>query len=123
MFYKDPLYLTPYTNSHIHNLGDEYPGIDTQVFSSGYQEFIEMPSHSSVRFSAPHTLRAGATVEGAHRVQALHHGSGGAAAVIGRTLVHILTAVTVALPAWDIKIETLEAIKTALHSFSLYIKA
>lgn len=44
------------------------------------------------------TWRTGATVEGAHGVQALHHGSGGAAAIIGQTFIHILAAVAVALP-------------------------
>lgn len=45
------------------------------------------------------TWRAGTTVEGTHGVQALHHRSGGAATIVGQTFIHILTAVTVALPA------------------------
>lgn len=49
-------------------------------------------------FFSPHTWRAGTTVEGAHGVQALNHGNGGAAAIIGQTFVHILTAVAIALP-------------------------
>lgn len=49
-----------------------------------------------------HTWRAWTTVEGAHGVQALHHGSAGAATIIGQTFIHILTAIAIALPTWDI---------------------
>ena len=46
-----------------------------------------------------HTWRAGTTVEGAHGIQALHHGSGGAATIIGRAFIYILTAVAISLPS------------------------
>lgn len=46
----------------------------------------------------PYTWRAGTTVEGAHGVQALHHGSSGAATIICQAFIHIPTAVTIALP-------------------------
>lgn len=44
------------------------------------------------------TRRAGSTVERAHSIQTLNHRSDRAATIIGRTFIHILTAVAVALP-------------------------
>ena len=75
------------------------------------------PGITALQFSAPHTLRAGTTVEGSHGVQALHHRSGGAAAIIGQTFIHILTAVTIALPAWEKVI-----VKKQKNLFRLYMR-
>lgn len=49
----------------------------------------------------PHTWRTWSTVEGTHGIQTLHQWSSGAATVIGQTFIHILTAVAIALPAWE----------------------
>lgn len=57
-------------------------------------------------------------MEGAHGVQALHHRSGGAAAIISQTFIYILTAVAIALPTWEI----VDILRTHLHSFRVYNK-
>lgn len=44
------------------------------------------------------TWRTRATVEGAHGVQTLHHGRGGATTVTAQALIHILAAVAVSMP-------------------------
>lgn len=59
------------------------------------------------------TWRTGSTVEGAHGIETLDHGSSGASSVISGTLIHIQTAVAVALPSWR------NAQQTALTTFTV----
>lgn len=59
------------------------------------------------------TWRTGSTVEGAHGIETLDHGSSGASSVISGTLIHIQTAVAVALPSWG------NAQQTVLRTFTV----
>ena len=52
-------------------------------------------------------------MEGAHGIETLDHGSSGASSVISGTLIHIQTAVAVALPSWG------NAQQTVLRTFTV----
>lgn len=57
---------------------------------------VSLSAGSPISFIA---WRTGSTVEGAHGIETLDHGSSGASSVISGTLIHIQTAVAVALPS------------------------